>query len=433
MMALLTAFVAASKVATSAELVAGASRVDLTPPMSMNAPLGGYGARMNRPAEGVHDRIFAKAVVLSDGERRFALVTCDMLGLAPPVKQEIIKRLGDGWTAEQVLILPSHSHSAIEMNAINPNNTFGIPQIGIHDPELYDFTVNHFVDVIQRAADELQPVVIGTTSRDIPGWNRNRRKDSTLTDNEITITRIDTTDGKPLAALVNFTAHPTMMSEREMMFSGGWPGALQRTMEAAIGEGVTAMYYNGAQGDQTTIGRKTGGNSAWERSAQYGLELGLLAAEDWKSIKTHRDVAFDFHLQPIDLPESSWHPDFMSTGGAEYGLSEEILTELLPKMQPRQTTSGSLRLGDLLIIGIPGEMSAELGLNLKAQAKEITGAPHPVIGGLANEWISYILTAKAYNTGRYEASVSFYGETLGETITQGAITGLQELNDDVHQ
>ena len=29
------------------------------------APLGGYGERMNRPAEGVHDRIFAKALVIS--------------------------------------------------------------------------------------------------------------------------------------------------------------------------------------------------------------------------------------------------------------------------------------------------------------------------------------------------------------------------------
>ena len=411
--------------AIATELSAGTARVDLTPPLSMKAPLGGYGARMNRPAEGVHDRIFAKAIVVSDGDRRFALVTCDLLGLAPPVKPEILKRLGSDWTAEQVLILPSHSHAAIEMNAINPNNTFGIPQIGIHDPELYDFTVDHFVDVIRRAADDLQPVMIGTASRHIPGWNRNRRADSTLIDDELTITRIDRLDGKPLAVLVNFSAHPTMMSEKEMLFSGGWPGALQRTMEAAIGEGVTVMYNNGAQGDQTTIGRPSGGDSNWERAAQYGLELGLLTVGEWKAIETRRDVAFDFHLQPIDLPETSWHPDFMSTGGAEYGLTEEMLTELLPRMQPAQTTSGSVRLGDLLIIGIPGEMSAELGLNLKAKAKEMTGIAHPVIGGLANEWISYILTAEAYRTGRYEASVSFYGETLGETMTTGAIQGIE--------
>src|SRR5947207_2614570 len=79
--------------AIATELRAGVARVDLTPPLSMKAPLGGYGARMNRPADGVHDRIFAKALVVSDGSRKFVLVTADMLGFAPPFKPSIIERL----------------------------------------------------------------------------------------------------------------------------------------------------------------------------------------------------------------------------------------------------------------------------------------------------------------------------------------------------
>ena len=415
--------------ATAADLTAGVAQQDLTPPLSMNAPLGGYGARMNKPAAGVHDRIFARALVLSDGGRRFVLVTCDLLGLTPPFRQEIVDRLKpDGWASDQILILPSHSHASIEMNAMNPNNVFGIPQIGIHDPELFDFTVNNMVAVIRSAAKELHPVQVGTTSVDIPGWNRNRRADSSLTDDELTVTRVDKRDGTPLAVLVNFTAHPTFMTEKEMMFSAGWPGALQKTLEATIGDGVTAMYYNGAEGDQAPQSRPAGGTSRWEMAAQYGLELGLLTGDVWKSIETRNDVAFDFHQEVINLPERSWHPDFMSTGGAEYGLSEEILKDLLPRMSPEQTTSGSLRLGDLIIVGIPGEMAATLGLQIKKQAEEITGARHAVIGGLANEWVSYILTPDAYRAGRYEASVSFYGETLGPVIVEGALNGIRTLN-----
>jgi len=415
--------------ATAAELTAGVARQDLTPPLSMNAPLGGYGARMNKPAEGVHDRIFAKALVLSDGNRRFVLVTCDLLGLTPAFRQEIAERLKpDGWTSDQILILPSHSHASIEMNAMNPNNVFGIRQIGIHDPKLLDFTVNKFVTLIRSAANELQPVELGTTSIDIPGWNRNRRNDSTLTDNELTVTRLDTMDGTPFAVLVNFTAHPTFMTEKEMLFSAGWPGALQKTLEAKIGQGVTAMYYNGAEGDQAPQSRSSGGNSRWEMATQYGLELGLLTADVWETIETQRDVAFDYHQETIDLPERSWHPDFMSTGGAEYGLSEEIMEDLLPRMSPEQTTSGSVRLGDLVIVGIPGEMAATLGMQIKKQTEVITGAKHAVIGGLANEWISYILTPEAYRSGHYEASVSFYGETLGPVIVDGALNGIRKLN-----
>jgi hypothetical protein len=412
-----------------ADLSAAVSRIDLTPPLEMKSPLGGYGARMNAPAIGVHDRIYAKALLLTDGERRFLLITCDMLGLAPPVKAEIVKRVaGDGWSSEQILILPSHSHASIEMHAINPNNIFGIPQVGIHDPKLFEFTVDNFVELVQRVSGlEPVPVKIGTASFQIPDWNRNRRDDATLTDDELTITRVDTLEGNPLAALVNYTAHPTFMTEKQMMFSGGWPGSLQRTMESLIGDDVTVMYYNGAEGDQAPRARPGSGGSRWEMAARYGLDLGIETVEHWKTVPTGRDVSFDYHLQTIDLPKRSWHPDFMSTGGKEYGLSEELLRDMLPRLSPQQTTSGSLRLGELVVIGIPGEMAAGLGLGLKVKTKELLGVAHPVIGGLANEWVSYILSEQAYRTGRYEASVSFYGETLGPTIVEGALTGVANL------
>jgi hypothetical protein len=415
--------------AVATELRAGVARVDLTPPLSMKAPLGGYGARMNRPADGVHDRIFAKALVISDGSRKFVLVTADMLGFAPPFKPSVVERLAaQGWSPEQVMLLPSHSHTSVDMNALNPRNVFKIPQIGIHDPALYEFMLKKFVDVIQRAEQHLQPVVIGTTSRQIPGWNRNRRERGGVTDDELTVTRIDAVQGKPLAVLVNFTAHPTFMSEREMLFSGDWPGHLQRTIEAAVGDGVTAMYYNGAEGDQSPTPRPDCGESPWERAEQYGMELGLVAADVWRKTDTARDVAFNFHLETIQLPERRWHPDFMSTGGKEYGLSEAIMGDVLSKMSPSETTSGSVRLGDLVIVGIPGEMASGLGMRIKSETKAITGAQHAVIGGLANEWISYILTAESYIRGSgYEASMSFYGPELGDRLTKAAISGAAHL------
>ena len=48
------------------ELFAGTARINLTPPREFSAALGGYGERMSRPAEGVHDQVFAKALVIFD-------------------------------------------------------------------------------------------------------------------------------------------------------------------------------------------------------------------------------------------------------------------------------------------------------------------------------------------------------------------------------
>src|SRR5262245_15759106 len=146
------------------ELKAGVARVDLTPPLELMSPLGGYGERMNRPAEGVHDRIFAKALVVSDGKQKFALVTADMLGFPPPVKPAVVEKLSGGWTNDNLMLLPSHSHTSIEMNAINPLNTFKVPQIGIYDARVYQFVLDKLVELVREADKNLVPVTVGTTT-----------------------------------------------------------------------------------------------------------------------------------------------------------------------------------------------------------------------------------------------------------------------------
>jgi hypothetical protein len=57
----------------------------------------------------------------------------------------------------------------------------------------------------------------------------------------------------------------------------------------------------------------------------------------------------------------------------------------------------------------------------------VTPHPSPVIGGLADEWVSYILSAEEYKKGGYEASMSFYGETLGQVIVEGVVKGAMHL------
>ncbi len=425
--ALLAALVGALFVppARAVELAAGMATVDLTPPAEMKAALGGYGDRMSRPAEGVHDPIFAKALVVSDGSRRFALVTADVLAFPPPIKPALVKRLAEaGVACDQLMLLPSHSHTSIDMSAINPGNVFGIPQIGVYQPELFEMVLERLVDVVRRAGSELQPVAMGTSSLEIDGWNRNRRKSGGPTDPTLTVTRIDTPEGEPLVALVHFTAHPTFMGAEHMQFSAGWPGHLQRRLESLIGRDAVVMYANGAQGDVSPVARPDSGPSRWDVAEAYGEQLALEAQKVWQDTTPRRDVVFGFHAQTIELPERVWHGDFMETGGKEYSLSEKLLAKMLPLMFPAQTDVVSLRLNELLIVGVPGELTARLGQRIKNEAAAITGAKHVVVGGLADAWISYILTENEYRSGGYEASVSFYGPTLGETVVTGVLKGV---------
>lgn len=408
-------------------LRAGAARVSLLPPPGIKAALGGYGARMSKPAEGVHDTVWAKALVLEQGARRFAIVAADVLAFPLRFKAAVVERLAsEGWRADQILLLPSHTHTSLDMMALHPGNTFNIPQVGLFQRELFEHTAEQLAEVIRAAGCNPRPVLVGCAKASVPDRNRNRRG-LTITDPELVVTRLDTAEGKPLAVLVNWTAHPTFMSAEDMLFSGDWPGHLQRTVEALIGSGVTVLFYNGAEGDQSPVPPAEAG-SRWERAERYGRELGIRAWRLWETAKPGAVKSFSHHAERIALPERRWHPDFMKTGGAEYGLNEAMMRGFLEALQPAETRSTCLRLGDLLILGVPGEMAAELGLELKAQARAITGARHPTIGGLADEWISYILSAEEWRKGGYEASVSFYGETLGRTMVEGVLRAARGNN-----
>lgn len=415
--------------ANSTELKGNTATVNLTPPLDLKFALGGYGARMSQPAEGIHDHVWAKALVHSDGQKKYALVTMDILALPPNVKPQVLKQLAkDGWTVENVMLLSSHSHTSLDMSALNDKNVLNIPQIGIYQPQLLEFVVKSLVKVIKQANDVQKPIVVGTARATIAGMNRNRRGEA-ASDKDLTITRIDLKDGKPLAVLVNWTAHPTLMDEKDMWLSGGWPGYLQRELEAWIGNGIISMYYNGAQGDQSPI-RPLGG-SHYEQAEIYGRKIAIKALEVYRSIKPEPAAVFDYNYHIVTLPARVAHPLFKATGGAEYGIDDKAMEVILKVMCPEKTAVGALRIGDLLIAGVPGELACDMGLEVKNKLAE-SGIKYPVIGGLANEWISYILSAEHYKQGGYEPSVSFYGPDLGETIVQGMLKAAMSLLRDVN-
>jgi hypothetical protein len=394
--------------------------------MEMKAALGGYGARMSKPAVGVHDAIWAKALVLIQDERKFALVTADVLAFPPGFKAAVMERLlTNGWSANQVLLLASHSHTSIDMMALHPGNEFRIPQAGIFQKELFELTADSLAKVIRDADKALVPILASSETISVPERNRNRRHGGPTHDTDLTVTRIDTDQGRPLAVLVNWTAHPTFMDAQDMMFSGDWPGHLQRTIEALIGRGVTVMFYNGAEGDQSPVPPDCTSN--WERAERYGREMGILAWKSWEKIRPREGVIFRYQTEMINLPKRQPHPDFMKTGGAEYGLKEPMMRDFLERLVPAQTHCTCLRLGNLVILGVPGEMAAQLGLELKSKVVQITGASSVTVGGLADEWVSYILPADEYRKGGYEASMSFYGETLGGTLVEGIIRSARGL------
>src|SRR5947208_1407045 len=95
--------------ALAGELKVGAASVIITPPPG--TPLAGY--YTERPADGVHDDLHAKAIVIEQDGSKVALVACDLVTLTRPVVEEARQQIQQqiGLSGERVMISATHTHT----------------------------------------------------------------------------------------------------------------------------------------------------------------------------------------------------------------------------------------------------------------------------------------------------------------------------------
>ena len=93
-------------------------------------------------------------------------------------------------------------------------------------------------------------------------------------DHDLPVARIDDEDERPIAVLVNYACHPTIMAHRNSLITPDFPGPLRRVVEANVG-GV-CLFLQGCAGDRHPR------ESFSSRGADYrkvGTLLGLEAAK----------------------------------------------------------------------------------------------------------------------------------------------------------
>ncbi len=378
----------------SADLRAGVAVVDLTPPAG--TPLGGYGARLGRPLQGVHDRIFAKALVLDDGAERIALVMTDLIGSDAAMQRAMAE--ANGLQRSQVMLCASHTHSGPGALA---NNVFAATAMGAFDAKFYDWMRDRLIESVKLAQAKLVPAKLAVGVTELAGRNRNRRKDATVTDPQLSVIRVDTADGKPLAALVNFSAHGTVLGADNMQVSGDWMGAMQRALEQSIGNGVVALYANGAEGDQSPVAH---GADGFARCEEMGQAVAAAAKKLWDSLQPSSSVRLHALGEEMELPKTA-------------------KSLLLGKAR---TYLQAIALGGVVLLALPGEFIAELGLDLKARARKL-GFASAIAMGLANDHLGYVLTEAEHAKGGYEVTVSFYGEKFGPLVVDTIAKLLERL------
>jgi hypothetical protein len=185
--------------AQGAELEAGTAKADITPPIGF--PMWGYAARHDKPSVGVLDPLLARALVLKAGEAKIALVGLD-LGRAPT--RDSIQRIRDALKKDgftELFLVASHTHHGPVLELSDQEGKGkGKFDAALH---YYKELEDGIVGAILEAEAKLVPARLATGVVKLDGFNRNRQTqiEPKSADRDLTVMRLDDTNGKPVAVI----------------------------------------------------------------------------------------------------------------------------------------------------------------------------------------------------------------------------------------
>src|SRR5436190_2811159 len=285
--------------ASAATLRAGVGRSDVTPPTGF--PTMGY-VRSDAIARGQQTRLFARAIVLHEGDRKLALVATD-LGFTPGgLLVDVAQRMaGRGFDERNVIISASHTHSAPAGFSNFQSDNFVAPTAQTPtdfklagDPQLYGFIVDRIALAIARADDDLGPARVGWGSSTLGGVTDNRSLEAHLAnfgydlppgqgrvdedpggymdtiDPNVDVLRVDRVDSRgrsvPMGGWLDFADHGTVNPFTFGVYNADHHGPASRIFESAVRreghvprqQDVVGAYGNSDAGDMTAAMRGRG-------------------------------------------------------------------------------------------------------------------------------------------------------------------------------
>ena len=394
-------------------LKAGAAQVDITPPPGI--PLTGFIARLGS-STGIHDPLFARALAIDTGEQQGLLITCDLLALDGPFVSAARAAIQEvtGIPENNILIACTHTHSG-------PATIF-LRDCGEVDTTYLDSLRLRLVNAAQEAVSNLREARLGAGRGQVNQGVLNRRQPGAPTDPDLDVISFQDQAGKYLAILVNYACHPVCLDHTNRLVSADYPGYLCRALQAQTG--AVVLFTNGADGD---INPERMGSFAfaeelgWALAAETLRVLDTLAYQDTAVLQVTGET-LGFPLQPLPTAEELEHKkleyrqrwvDAQAAGNvfqarwekAFLGWAEASLAGIargdLPKSIPAELQA--ICLGEVVLLGIPGELFSELGKEIKSS----TSMRQVTVLGYANNDIGYIPTRQAYDQGGYEIEEAF--------------------------
>lgn len=412
---------------------------DITPDVTAASKVyvAGYGP--NRVATGIHDPLLARCVVLDDGSRRIALVSVDLVGLQYPAVLQIREGLPE---LDYVLVSSTHNHEGPDVIGIWGKSPF---HRGV-DEAYVQRVVERVQQLVHETATRLEPALVDYgTAEDATLLGDSRLP--IAKDGVLRLLRFRAPEsGRPVGLLVQWNCHPEALGSRNRLITADFPAATIRVLQQR--HECPIAYFSGALGGLMAPPRNRirGADGqfledgTFEYSDRYGEAVADLAEQALQAAAPIPLTPFTVSSRAIVVPlENLMYRAARSIGVLQRParIWEEDFEKIGPLMT-RQTADEAagvetevayLRLGELGVAAIPGELYPELVYG-QFQEPADPAADYPqaplektivdllpeerwLLIGLANDEIGYIIPRRQWDAQRpyaYQRTKSQYGE-----------------------
>ncbi len=386
----------------------------------------------NRPATGVHDDLWARAVAVSDGHTRVVIVSLDLIGffLADVDAARALLRERDG--AVELVVTSTHSHEGPDTMGLWGPGRF---RSGV-DPDYLARVRRTIADTAAQALDRLEPARLVLAQTRTPGLVRDSRLPEVIDDRLVVLQALASED-RTLGTVVSWSNHPEALGGDNTLLTSDFPHYLNRRLEETLGG--TAVFMVGSIGGLMTpmgleledaLGQAIPQDSfALARAVGERVAAEAIAALRAKSQES-ASQALEYRSARVFVPLENRlfrlaaflgvlaRPVFSNGQPASTVFGDDLETEI-----------GYLRIGDVELLCVPGEIYPELviggiqdpqdpgadfpGAPREAPLMNLLTSEYRLVIGLANDEIGYILPRSQWDTDApfaYSRPEPQYGE-----------------------
>lgn len=362
------------------------------------------GFHNKRAANGVHDSIWARTMLIDDGTTRIAIVSLDAIGFFHDQVVDVRKKLSPDLEIDYCMIASTHVHEAPDLMGIWGESDY---KNGVNK-EYKEFVINQTVKSIENAVDDLELVNLSfakDANSALPLVKDTRKP--IVHDPGMYIIQAKSKDGNVKGTLVSWANHPETLWSNNLLITSDFPHYFREGVEKKLG-GI-CVYLNGAIGGLITthptlpvqhpVSGKEIKEACFEKAEAQGMILANIAT---KAIKSSEEF---ISSGKIELQAKTFTLPFENTLFRLAAVAGIIDRGMTGKWQVR-TEIAAWKIGPASFLTIPGEIYPEIvnggiespeGQDFDLSPietpplRELMTGEYKFVFGMANDELGYII------------------------------------------